>query len=46
MANAAVNLNDKLSMFSEYCKPKVVSFFNEFEIIVVKSKGRFKLEFP
>jgi hypothetical protein len=49
MANAVVNLNDNLSMFSEYWKPKFVSIFKEFEIMMIKSKkrgGRFKLEFP
>jgi mannose-6-phosphate isomerase-like protein (cupin superfamily) len=37
----AVNLADKLSLFSEYWRPKTVAEFNRHDIMVVKLKGEF-----
>ena len=37
----AVNLKDKLASFSEYWSPKIVSDFNEHDVMVVKVKGAF-----
>lgn len=36
-----VNLDDKLSLFSEYWSPKVVAQFNGHDVMVVKVKGEF-----
>jgi len=37
----AVNLKDKLATFSEHWSPKIVSRFNEHDVMVVKVKGEF-----
>ena len=37
----AVNLAEKLSLFSEYWTPKVVADFNGHDVMVVKVKGEF-----
>jgi len=37
----AVNLAEKLSKFSDYWSPKVVSGFNGHDVMVVKAKGEF-----
>lgn len=36
-----VNLEDKLSRFSEHWSPRVVAQFNGHDVMVVKSKGEF-----
>ena len=36
-----VNLEQKLSLFSEYWSPKIVSQFNGHDVMVVKVKGEF-----
>ena len=41
MTAEAVNLSEKLSKFSEYWSPKVVSQFNGHDVMVVKAKGEF-----
>lgn len=41
MSMKAINLSDKLSTFSEYWSPKIISQFNECDIMVVKVKGEF-----
>lgn len=41
MANTAVDLEDKLSAFSEQWAPKVVARLNDYEIKVVKLQGEF-----
>lgn len=41
MSNNAVNLERKLSTFTEHWSPKIVSQFNECDIMVVKAKGEF-----
>ncbi|MDF2995991.1 MAG: hypothetical protein K0R27_1628 [Xanthobacteraceae bacterium] len=38
----AVNLANKLSLFSEHWKPKIVAGFNGNDIMVVKLKGEFQ----
>lgn len=37
----AVNLNNKLAMFSDHWSPKIVSKFNGHDVMVVKVKGEF-----
>ncbi len=37
----SVNLNEKLSLFSEHWSPKVVSSFNGHYVMVVKVQGDF-----
>lgn len=37
----SVNLNEKLSLFSEHWSPKVVSSFNGHDVMVVKVQGEF-----
>lgn len=37
----AINLNEKLSLFSEHWSPKVVANFNNYEVMVVKAEGAF-----
>ena len=37
----AVNLAEKLSMFSEHWSPKVVSSFNGHDVMLVKADGEF-----
>ena len=37
----AINLKDKLKLFSEYYKPRTVGRFNENNLMVVKIKGPF-----
>ena len=41
MANVALDIADKLSLFSEHWSPKVVARLNDYEIKVVKVKGEF-----
>jgi len=41
MANEAVEITEKLSLFSEHWSPKVVARLNDYEIKVVKVKGEF-----
>lgn len=41
MTVQAVNLAEKLSKFSEYWSPKIVSQFNGHDVMVVKVKGEF-----
>jgi len=41
MANEAVGITEKLSLFSEHWSPKVVARLNDYEIKVVKAKGEF-----
>jgi hypothetical protein len=40
-ANQAVDLTERLSLFSEHWSPKVVARLNDYEIKVVKIKGEF-----
>jgi mannose-6-phosphate isomerase-like protein (cupin superfamily) len=37
----AVNLEQKLSLFSDYFAPKIVADFNGHDVMVVKVKGEF-----
>ncbi|MEM7432859.1 MAG: cupin domain-containing protein [Pseudomonadota bacterium] len=37
----AINLKEKLDLFSEHWKPKVISSFNGHDVMVVKIKGEF-----
>ncbi|MXX88533.1 MAG: cupin domain-containing protein [Boseongicola sp. SB0677_bin_26] len=41
MTAEAVNLSEKLSKFSEYWSPKIVSQFNGHDVMVVKVQGEF-----
>jgi mannose-6-phosphate isomerase-like protein (cupin superfamily) len=41
MTHNAVNLEQKLSSFSEHWSPKIVSQFNDCDVMVVKAKGAF-----
>ena len=41
MTVEAINLAKKLSTFSEYWSPKIVSRFNGHDVMVVKVKGEF-----
>ena len=41
MPNEAVNLEDKLARFSEHWSPRIVSQFNECDVMVVKALGEF-----
>ncbi len=41
MAHAAVDITEKLSLFSEHWSPKVVARLNDYEIKVVKIRGEF-----
>ena len=41
MIEQAVNLTQKLSLFSEHWSPKIVSSFNGHDIMLVKLLGRF-----
>jgi mannose-6-phosphate isomerase-like protein (cupin superfamily) len=41
MTDNAVNLEEKLSTFKEHWSPKIVSQFNECDVMVVKAKGEF-----
>jgi len=41
MANEAVDITEKLSLFSQHWSPKVVARLNDYEIKVVKVKGEF-----
>ncbi len=38
---SAVNLAEKLSLFSEHWSPKTVSNFNNHDVMVVKAQGEF-----
>ena len=38
---SAVNLKDKLAMFSEHWSPRIVADFNGHDVMVVKVKGEF-----
>jgi mannose-6-phosphate isomerase-like protein (cupin superfamily) len=37
----AINIEDKLALFSEHWSPKIVASFNEHDVMVVKLKGDF-----
>ena len=41
MTAEVVNLSEKLSKFSEYWSPKIVSQFNGHDVMVVKVQGEF-----
>lgn len=41
MANEAVDITEKLSLFSELWSPKFVARLNDYEIKVVNIKGEF-----
>src|ERR1700754_1491853 len=41
MSNTSVNLEEKLSLFSERWSPKIVAGFNGNDIMVVKVQGEF-----
>lgn len=41
MSNQAINLEAKLTGFSEHWSPKIVSRFNECDVMVVKALGEF-----
>ena len=41
MAHAAIDLAEKLALFSDHWSPKIVARFNECEIMVVKVQGEF-----
>ena len=41
MVDDAINLNQKLTTFTEHWSPKIVSHFNENDVMVVKAKGAF-----
>jgi len=41
MANEALDITKKLSLFSEHWSPKVVARLNDYEIKLVKLKGEF-----
>jgi mannose-6-phosphate isomerase-like protein (cupin superfamily) len=41
MTDKAVNLEQKLSTFKEHWSPKIVSQFNDCDVMVVKAKGEF-----
>ena len=38
---SAINLKDKLAMFSEHWSPRIVADFNGHDVMVVKVKGEF-----
>ncbi len=37
----AINLSDKLASFTDHWSPKIISSFNDHDIMVVKAKGEF-----
>ena len=41
MTSSAINLDEKLSTFSEYWSPKIISQFNDCDVMVFKAKGEF-----
>ncbi|WP_135502252.1 cupin domain-containing protein [Roseovarius aestuariivivens] len=41
MTSDAVNLTQKLSTFSEHWSPKIISRFNDCDVMVVKAHGAF-----
>lgn len=41
MSDDAVNLSQKLSTFAEHWSPKIVTQFNDCDVMVVKAKGEF-----
>ena len=41
MVTEKVNLTEKFSLFSDYCKPRIVGEVNDSHIKVVKLKGEF-----
>ena len=41
MTDNAVNLEQKLSTFTQHWSPRIVSQFNECDVMVVKAKGEF-----
>lgn len=43
MTPTAVNLKDKLATFSEHWSPKIISKFNDNDIMVVKFEGEFPM---
>ncbi|EEE36603.1 cupin 2 protein [Rhodobacteraceae bacterium KLH11] len=42
MSHRPANLSEKLSTFSEYWSPKIVSHYNDNDVMVVKVKGAFQ----
>ena len=43
MAEKAINLAEKLSLFSEHWSPKIVTTYNDNDIMVVKFEGAFPM---
>ena len=41
--NEAINLVEKLALFSDYWSPRTVTHLNDYDIMVVKVKGEFVL---
>jgi mannose-6-phosphate isomerase-like protein (cupin superfamily) len=41
MANQPINIADKLALFSEQWKPKIIASYNGNDVMVVKLKGEF-----
>ena len=41
MSEDTINLEQKLSGFSEYWSPKIISQFNDCDVMVFKAKGEF-----
>jgi mannose-6-phosphate isomerase-like protein (cupin superfamily) len=41
MANQPINISDKLALFSEQWKPKIIASYNGNDVMVVKLKGEF-----
>jgi mannose-6-phosphate isomerase-like protein (cupin superfamily) len=42
MANRPINIADKLTLFSEQWKPKIIASYNGNDVMVVKLQGEFK----
>ena len=42
MKNQPINIADKLALFSEHWKPKIIASYNGNDIMVVKLKGEFQ----
>ena len=42
MSDAAINLDQKLSTFTEHWSPRIISQFNDCDVMVVKAEGEFK----
>ncbi len=41
MTNQAINLAQKLDLFSDLWSPKIIANFNDYDVMVVKAKGEF-----